>query len=538
MRAILITWLALATAALAAPGPVTSPRPDRKKLRSETQRFARQVIHVIDQIGEQYYRPVTPQALFEAALTGLYQAARKPVPRDLTTQVRHALNLAREMGSHPAANLQDRSDDPRELLLARAREEIGAVPSLEGQDTVLIACKAIATRLDPYSGLVTAEEQRRAIGLDHESQGTGLELKESTNPGPFEVEAVHPGSPAQRAGLRPGDRITRVNGKPADTLPPELHVALQNQRVVARPSPLIPGQGAEPAEPVRLLRLRVRRAGEEAERSVVLVRERFRTETVLGVARGGGNAWSYFVDDRSRIAHVRLTSLSRGTADDLRAVLEELRDRKARGLVFDLRWCPGGYLNEAVDAADLFLGEELISTVKMRGREDTVYRGNGRSVCVKLPMVVLVNGETSGGAELIAAALQDHGRALVVGQRTKGKASVQVPIGFLPGLVSGGLEGVGFKVTSGTFVRPSGKNLHRGADSQPDDDWGVLPDEDFRLSPELGQRLKEQWQLWSLRPVMGRERLSLDDPTYDTQRLRAVQALQRRLERKVRAKVD
>src|SRR5262249_39694341 len=164
----------------------------------------------------------------------------------------------------------------------------------------------------------------------------------------------------------------------------------------------------------------------------------------------------------------------------LRNVLEGLRDQKLRGLVLDLRWCPGGYLNESIEVADLFLGNGVIATERSRGREDTVYRSAADGKFRDFALVVLVNGDTLGGAELIAAALQDHKRGVVLGQRTRGKGSVQVPLPV-------GVEGVGLKLTRGAFIRPSGKNLHRFPDSAPTDDWGVIPDEDFRLSPELGR---------------------------------------------------
>src|SRR5262249_36382320 len=159
--------------------------------------------------------------------------------------------------------------------------------------------------------------------------------------------------------------------------------------------------------------------------------------------------WDYFADDKSRLGHVRIGALGKGTADELRLALLDLQRRKMRGLVLDLRWCPGGFLTEAVQVAELFLGEGTIATVKMRDRPDDVYRSPDGGKFRQFPIVVLINGDTVGGAELIAAALQDHRRAIVVGQRTRGKASVQTPIVVAPGL--------DFKVTSGTFVRPSGK---------------------------------------------------------------------------------
>jgi carboxyl-terminal processing protease len=141
-----------------------------------------------------------------------------------------------------------------------------------------------------------------------------------------------------------------------------------------------------------------------------------------------------------------------------------------------------------------------------------------------LPIVALVNGETSGGGELIAAALQDHGRAVVAGQRTVGKGSVQKPLDRSP---------VQFKLTTGTFLRPSGKNLQRYPDSKPTDDWGVRPDvgREIPLTPAAGRRLKDWWTQFTLRPAGSTEALPLDDPDNDPQRQAAVQMVRDLLER-------
>jgi carboxyl-terminal processing protease len=290
--------------------------------------------------------------------------------------------------------------------------------------------------------------------------------------------------------------------------------------VVITVPPLTPGDSPTPdadATPPAL-RVSYRRPGEKKERTATLTPERFRPESVLGARRRDDNTWAYLLDERQKLAVVRLTSLSRGTAEDLRSVLEGLKETKVRGLVLDLRWCPGGYLTEAVDSAELFLGNGVIATERSRGKEDTVHRSTDAGKFRDFPVVVLVNGETSGGAELIAAALQDHERAVVIGQRTRGKGSVQVPLPM-------GVEGVALKLTRGCFIRPSGKNLHRFPDSADSDDWGVLPDEDFRVSPQLSKRF-EQWHLLqALRPAASRERLPFDDPTADTQRRAAVALL-------------
>jgi carboxyl-terminal processing protease len=204
----------------------------------------------------------------------------------------------------------------------------------------------------------------------------------------------------------------------------------------------------------------------------------------------------------------------------LEEVLAELQSLGVRGLILDLRWNPGGFFNEAIAAARLFLGEELIARIKSRNGMKAEYKGKRDVNYLNFPIIVLVNGETSGGAELIAAALQDNHRALVAGQRTLGKASVQ-STKSLP------VPNMGLKLTSGTFIRPSGKNLHRFPDSRRTDDWGVIPNPklEFRLSPDFNRQLRDWYVLQTLRPGNSTEALPLDDPASDPQRHAAWLAL-------------
>jgi carboxyl-terminal processing protease len=217
---------------------------------------------------------------------------------------------------------------------------------------------------------------------------------------------------------------------------------------------------------------------------------------------------------------VRLAALGNGTAAEVREVVAGLRAAGMRGLILDVRWCPGGYLREAVNVAALFLGECNVATVRTRGEEDKLFPSTAENKFLDFPLIVLVNGETSGGGELIAAALQDHQRAEVGGQRTVGKASIQSMVP-LP------ISGAGLKLTTGTFVRPSGKNLHHFPESKLSDDWGVRPDErlELRVSAELNRQLKEWWLQQTLRPGRSREVLPLDDPLADPVRFVAVKVL-------------
>jgi C-terminal peptidase prc len=501
----------LVLASLAVPAPVSGGGgPPREEARS----FALEVCSLLDQVTDHFVKPVPREKVFEAALTGLYLAARRPVPASLAVEVRRRYSAPPASGPLPPGKTPT---EPREDLIARAYQTLG----LPRRDALMAVCRGLSAVLDPHSGLVTAEEQRKTVGLDNESVGLGIELDGER------VEMVYPGSPAQAAGVRPGDLLTSVNGKPLKSLPEDLRAAIRNDRMRVGPARLGCEDKAPDVPGARLLRLSWKREGQERELTADVTRMRYRSETVQGARRGEGNRWDHFMGDERKTALVRITSLSRGTSEEVRAVVEMAEARGAQVIVLDLRWCPGGYLNEAVDVAALFLGDEIVATVKGRGREDSVYRGTGAPLARTVPLLALVNQETSGGAELIAAALQDHGRATVVGQRTLGKASVQTPLAT-------GVEGVGFKLTTGTFVRPSGKNLHRFRESQPRDDWGVHPDVDCRVSPDLGARLKRDWQAWSLRPEWSRERLALDDPRADPQLLEAVRQAARLAESRSR----
>ncbi len=516
---------------LASPVPPGGPSAKNPKaLHEEAQRYAQQMSLFTDQLVMHYFRPLQREDLLEAAILGLYQAARQAPPRNLKSQLREAVSrsvmLRTQALQQAQQHVADRPrQDPVEQLLLQVREELGDQLNQAGQPAALLSARAISRLLDPHSGVVSVEEQRRNIGMDHDCVGVGVVFKELQATDVLEIETVYPGGPAQRVGLKTGDRITRIDDQPIAQAPPDKILALRGTPPFDDiPNLASPHTGMnKPAELSRVIKVHYRRPGESEEREITLLRERYRPETVQGVRRRADNSWDWLIDESSGLAHVRITNLSRGTADDLRAVVFALtRQPKFKGLLLDLRWCPGGYLNEAVEVADLFLGTCVIATIKNRGREDTVYRSTSEAKPGDFPLVVLVNSETSGGAELIAAALQDHQRAIVVGQRTLGKASVQTPLSI-------GLEGFGFKLTSGTFVRPGGKNLHRFPESGADDDWGVIPDVDARLSSELGKRLKSWWQQQALRSPRSTERLPLDDPRADPQQQMALQILKKRV---------
>jgi carboxyl-terminal processing protease len=260
-------------------------------------------------------------------------------------------------------------------------------------------------------------------------------------------------------------------------------------------------------------------------RTVALQYQDFTPERALGVRRDEDERWNYLLDRKNKIGCIRIGALEHGTADDVAQALERLHSEKMRGLILDLRWSPGGFLNEAVLLARLFLKDGIVATVRSRNRDDDqTYKSEANAAAGTYPLIVLVNGETMGGAELIAAALQDHKRARVAGQRTFGKASVQTLLPLPP-------LNMALRLTTGDFLRPNGKPLHRFPDSQFKDDWGVQPEPELTLplSLDLSKQLQQEWLLYSLRPSTSDEVLLLDDPEKDPQQQLAVSALRKML---------
>jgi carboxyl-terminal processing protease len=464
---------------------------------------ARELIQTIHLVEEKYIRPLNRTQLVLSALQGLYDAARAPVPRTLHAEAKKAI-----------------ADGKLVALITKAYMSLVDSEHLRGQDAYLSSCRAMIRSLDPYSVVLNADELRRSSGRE-DNYGVGLELEDNGGVGSIPIKAVLPGSPAQKAGLRPGDRITAIDGKQlknVDRLQALLLLNSGEQKV----SSTAAGGGIElvgafTAGPT--VDVTVQREGVKKDRKVTLERGEFQAESVYGVMRRDDNSWDYWLDRKRKIAQVRIGPIGSNTDDELRDALRKLKADGVRGLLLDLRWCPGGLLEPSLLIAEMFLGECTVATVKGRGdkaKELTTEHGK----ILDVPMVVLVNGETSGGGELIAAALQDHKRAGIAGQRTRGKANIQ---NLLP-LPS---NGAGLRLTTAAFIRPSGKNLHRFPDSKPKDDWGVRPDPklESRISPMLSQRLRDWWQQQTLRPGSDRTILPLDDPIADPQRNDAVAQL-------------
>jgi len=298
---------------------------------------------------------------------------------------------------------------------------------------------------DPNSVYVPparAEQFNRSLSGDYVGIGVYIADREGA------VEVVTPiaGSPAARAGVRPGDRIVAVAGEPTEGLAAD---ALAER--IAGPS----GQDVT---------LTIERDGERLD--LTITRGEVRTESVKGLRRLEGDAgWHHALDPERGIAYVRITQFVAGTVEGVRQALATASRQmpQLQGLVLDLRGNPGGIIDQAVGVADLFVGSgDLVRTRDRRGVIQAF--AAAPEVAFAGPVVVLIDGASASGAEIVAGALTELVDAAAVGTRTFGKASVQT-VYTLP-------DGGTLKLTEATYTLPSGRDIQR---MEGEGRWGVDP---------------------------------------------------------------
>jgi carboxyl-terminal processing protease len=229
--------------------------------------------------------------------------------------------------------------------------------------------------------------------------------------------------------------------------------------------------------------LKIQREGVAKPFDVTITRGLVEVESVLGYKRKPSDDWDFMIDPRNKIAYIRLTAFARNTYRDLERIMTRLSRQGIKGFVLDLRFNPGGLLDSAIKVTDLFIDDGLIVSIRPRVGREARFRGRTPGSLLDFPMVCLVNGYSASGSEIVSAALQDHKRALVIGERSYGKGSVQNIQPFEDGEI---------KMTTASFWRPSGKNLNKSSTAGKDEeDWGVIPDKVIKLAPKEREDLAE-----------------------------------------------
>ena len=362
------------------------------------------------------------------------------------------------------------------------------------------ALEGMTRPLDEYSDYIPpAKHSIFQETLNQEFGGVGIQVTRDEQTGYLEVVTPLVGTPAHEAGLMPGDIILRIDDHDAVG-------ALLEQAVLWMRGP--------PGKPVRL---RLRRPSQQREFDVTIVRRIIHVPTVLGDRYNEDGSWNFTLEADPRIGYIRILSFGQHTVQELRKALDACLEAKVQGIVLDLRYNPGGLLQSAVETCDLFLTQGVIVSTRYRQHQEQVFRARPEAY-PRLPMAVLVNGYSASASEIVAACLQDHRRAVIVGQRSFGKGSVQ-ELFELEGRRSA------LKLTVGTYHRPSGKNIHRFPDMGPEDTWGVEPDPGYEV-PLEGQELDRALQWRRQRDVFPPQKQ--EDPKYlDPQLRRAVEAVRK-----------
>jgi carboxyl-terminal processing protease len=329
------------------------------------------------------------------------------------------------------------------------------VEPVDDETLIRGAIDGMLAALDPHSAyLEGASFERLTTMIDGNYQGLGISVQMAE--GMVKVVSPFKGSPADKAGIKAGDYISHIEGKLIYGL--ELDDAVAQMRGPAGSS----------------IRLSILRPGRDAPFDVTVVRGVIDLEPVTFELKDG------------QVGYISVNEFSRDVGSDVNAAPQALRGQaggRLAGLVLDLRRNPGGSLEEAVALSDLFLDEGQIVSQRGRGRRDNIYynaesmyRGD---VAAGVPMIVLIDAGSASASEIVAGALQDQRRALVMGERSFGKGSVQ---SLLPLSRTSAL-----KLTTARYYTPSGRSVQEGG-IEPDIRVPQLSDPDAEMRAKFAFR--------------------------------------------------
>ncbi|MBM9536992.1 S41 family peptidase [Desulfobulbus alkaliphilus] len=296
------------------------------------------------------------------------------------------------------------------------------VDDVDSGKVINAAITGMLSSLDPHSAYMSPEDFR---DLEEETSGSfsGIGIEISIRDGILTAVAPIEGSPADREGIQPGDQIIRINGELTKAM--SLLDAVKKLR----------------GEKGTMVTITILREGWQNTRDLTLIREAIPLYSVRTMELEPG----FF--------SIRISNFQATTTRDIRNALNSMsRKPPVRGVILDLRNNPGGLLDQAVKVADLFLDQGIIVSTRGRDKEEQiVFRAHDDGGRNDFPMVVLVNSGSASGSEIVAGALQDHKRAIILGTPTFGKGSVQTILP-LP-------DGSGIRLTTAKYYTPSGGSI-------------------------------------------------------------------------------
>ncbi len=346
------------------------------------------------------------------------------------------------------------------------------------------AAHGMVRTLDPFSQYLEPESLKE-MQSETEGQFGGLGIRIQMRNDWLTVMTPIPDTPAYRAGVLPGDIIVRIEGESTQGI--TLMDAIRKLR----------------GEPGTQVKITIVHEGAKEPQEFTITREVIKIESVRG----------RLLEDR--IGYVQITEFTASTDKDLTRNLQKLSQDGLNGLVLDLRNNPGGLLNSAVSVSKQFLGNnKLIVYTQGRKSSRVEYRSENKAPYEKLPMVILVNEGSASGSEIVAGALQDHHRALIVGATTYGKASVQSVIPLT--------DGSGLRLTTAKYYTPLGRAIQR---EEKTGKGGIVPDIPILVNRDVEVKLRQQQE-----NVYGKDRttqsvIKKEEQVKDEALLRAIEFL-------------
>jgi carboxyl-terminal processing protease len=307
-------------------------------------------------------------------------------------------------------------------VFERVRAEY--VEPISDRDAIENAINGMLTGLDPHSSYLN-QRSYRDMQVQTRGEFGGLGIEVTQEGGYIKVISPIDDTPAARSGVKPGDLITHLNGNSVQGL--SLQEAVEQMR----------------GERGTAIKITIRREGADRPVELSITRDVIRPQVVR------------FRMEGNDVGYIRLTSFNEQTEAGLRRAMQTIRQQggaNLKGLVLDLRNNPGGLLDQAVQVADDFLDQGEIVSTRARRQEDA-QRWNAKSgdIAQGLPIVVLINGGSASASEIVAGALQDHRRAIVLGVKSFGKGSVQTVMP-IPG------QGA-IRLTTARYYTPSGRSI-------------------------------------------------------------------------------
>src|SRR5438876_914637 len=340
-----------------------------------------------------------------------------------------------------------------EVLSIVQNQYVDEVPPKE---LIYSAIKGTLRGLDPHSSFLDPENYRE---MQVETSGSfgGLGIEITLKDDVLTVVSPIEGTPAHRAGLQAGDRIVKIDGLSSKDM--QLSDAVKKMR----------------GKPGTKVTISVVREGWTEPKDFEIQREQIRVHSVRTQDLGGG------------IGYVKLRQFQEQTAHDLDQVLEKFAKDGVKAIVLDLRNNPGGLLTSAVEVTEKFVedGKLVVYTEGRVRNQNMRFSAHAKKAYANLPMVVLVNQGSASASEIVAGALQDYGRAVVVGTQSFGKGSVQTIIPLS--------DGSGLRLTTAKYFTPKGRSIH-GKGITPD--GGVVPELASRrhlevITPVIAQALRD-----------------------------------------------